>query len=361
MAKPKKTEQAQVFHVGEGEAGETVLANLRKWLPETSWNEARRLVRKRHLQVNGNLCLDEARRLKQGEVVKVHKFPLAPPPTAERVRLVYVDDQILVVEKPSGITSVRHAQEQNWPDKRKQFQPTLDEMLPLLLAKHLGLRSVTEQAGRPQARSPQSRKPIRGQAGRRRSEEPVVRLPLVLPVHRLDRDTSGLMVFARTAAAEHNLISQFKEHSIERAYQAVAIGDVPAERIETWLVRDRGDGLRGSSPNSEGAQQAITHVRPLKRLGDYTLVECRLETGRTHQIRIHLSERGHMLCGEKVYFGTPGTKRTADRSGAPRLALHAARLEFLHPTTQKPLKFHSELPRDLAQFVARLERESSEE
>lgn len=361
MAKPKKTEQAQVFHVGEIEAGETVLANLRKWLPETSWNEARRLVRKRHLQVNGNLCLDEARRLKQGEVVKVHKFPLAPPPTAERVRLVYVDDQILVVEKPSGITSVRHAQEQNWPDKRKQFQPTLEEMLPLLLAKHLGIRVSPEPSARPPAKGPTSRKPLRGLAGRRRSEEPTVRLPLVLPVHRLDRDTSGLMVFARTAAAEHNLISQFKDHSIERAYQAVASGDVPADRIETWLVRDRGDGLRGSSPNSEGAQQAVTHVRPLKRLGDYTLVECRLETGRTHQIRIHLSERGHMLCGEKVYFGLPGAKRVNDRSGAPRLALHAARLEFIHPTTQKPLKFHSEPPRDLAQFIARLERETSED
>ncbi|MCE2791201.1 MAG: hypothetical protein LW697_01980 [Blastopirellula sp.] len=100
MAKPKKTDQAQIFHAGEQEAGDTLLAALRGWLPETSWNEARRLVRKRHVQVNGNLCLDEARRLKAKEVVKVHKFPLAPPPTADRVKIIYVDDQIIVVEKP---------------------------------------------------------------------------------------------------------------------------------------------------------------------------------------------------------------------------------------------------------------------
>ena len=359
MAKSKKTEQAQIFHASESEAGETLQAALRKWIPDTSWNEARRLVRKRHVQVNGNLCLDEARRLKEKEVVKVHKFPLAPPPTAERVKLVYVDDQIVVIEKPSGITSVRHAQEKDWPDKRKQFQPTLDEMLPRLLV--ASFRGMSAGPGRgqnkPVGNDPRKRLPPH-QRGRRGSEEPLEWLPLILPVHRLDRDTSGLMVFARTAAAEHNLIAQFKEHSIERAYQAVAIGEVAAERIETWLVRDRGDGIRGSSPNSDGAQQAITHVRPLKRLGDYTLIECRLETGRTHQIRIHLSERGHMLCGEKVYFGPQGGKKCLDRSGAPRLALHAARLEFIHPTTQKPMKFQSELPRDLAQFVTRLEREA---
>lgn len=366
MAKPKKQDQAQIFHAGEAEAGETLLAALRGWIPDTSWNEARRLVRKRHVQVNGNLCLDEARRLKAKEVVKVHKFPLAPPPTADRVKIVFADEQIIVVEKPSGITSVRHAQEQAWPDKRKQFQPTLEEILPKVLADLLRSRGEHFTPAPPPPKTPprnprakQQRLPPHHQRGRHRDDPPPVRLPLVVPVHRLDRDTSGLMVFARTAAAEHNLIAQFKEHSIERAYQAVVLGDLPAERIETWLVRDRGDGLRGSSPEPDGAQVAITHVRPLKRLGDYTLVECRLETGRTHQIRIHLSERGHMLCGEKVYFGPPGVKKPQDASGAPRLALHAVRLQFVHPTTGQQMKFQSDLPRDLAQFVARLERDSA--
>lgn len=318
---------------------ETLLAALRGWLPEKSWNDCRHLVRKRHVQINGNLCLDEARRLKDREVVKVHTHPLAPPPTAAAVKLVYVDDQIAVVNKPSGITSVRHAQEQKWPARRKQFQPTLDEIVPALLARH-------ETPVRP-ART--SRKTFRGR-------QPLRELPPrpVFPVHRIDRETSGLVVFARTRQAEQNLIAQFKSHSIGRAYWAVAHGDVLPGRIESILVRDRGDGIRGSGPENGQGQRAVTHVRPLQRIGGLTLVECRLETGRTHQIRIHLSEQGHPLCGEKVYFGKPGSRKIADRSGAPRLALHAALLEFSHPTTNRRLTFRAELPKDLQQFVDRL-------
>jgi 23S rRNA pseudouridine1911/1915/1917 synthase len=169
----------------------------------------------------------------------------------------------------------------------------------------------------------------------------------------LDRDTSGLMVFARSHIAEQNLIQQFKAHSIERAYQAVACGEVRAQKIDSIIVRDRGDGIRGSAEGDDSGQQAITHVRPIKKLGAYSLVECRLETGRTHQIRIHLSESGHVICGEKVYTKI-AKGGSVDGSGAPRLALHAYKLTFVHPTTGRKLTFTSELPRDLELLVKRL-------
>src|SRR5690606_4582645 len=102
----------------------------------------------------------------------------------------------------------------------------------------------------------------------------------------------------------------------------------------------------------------VTHVRPVERLPGYTVVECQLETGRTHQIRIHLAERGHPLCGEKDYRQPLAGKPIPDRSKAPRIALHAAELGFVHPVTGEELHFESPLPRDLARFLDRLSAES---
>jgi 23S rRNA pseudouridine1911/1915/1917 synthase len=186
----------------------------------------------------------------------------------------------------------------------------------------------------------------------------------VRPVHRLDRDTSGLMIFALSSRAEQALVAMFKAHEVRRAYLAVVHGRVAEPRtIESWIVRDRGDGLRGSTPRGaadEGAQRAVTHVMPVEHLGDrYTVVECRLETGRTHQIRIHLAEAGHMLCGEKVYTRpAPNAQPVPDRSGAPRQALHSAELEFVHPVTGQTMRFASPLPKDLAPWLDRLRKAS---
>ncbi|MCH5378205.1 MAG: pseudouridine synthase, partial [Planctomycetes bacterium] len=104
---------------------------------------------------------------------------------------------------------------------------------------------------------------------------------------------------------------------------------------------------------------AVTHVQPLESLGEYTLLECRLETGRTHQIRIHLAELGHPVCGDPVYRGPVGSAPVSDRSGAPRLALHAARLGFAHPANGPPLHCELPLPRDLHRFVERLRQPGS--
>ena len=125
-------------------------------------------------------------------------------------------------------------------------------------------------------------------------------------------------------------------------------GYLPAQTIRSRLVRDRGDGRRGSTTFPDQGKEAVTHIGPVERLAGYTLVACRLETGRTHQIRIHLAELGHPVCGEKVYG--PRT----DASGAPRLALHAAELGFVHPTTGEALRWEMPLPPDLATFVERL-------
>jgi 23S rRNA pseudouridine1911/1915/1917 synthase len=147
---------------------------------------------------------------------------------------------------------------------------------------------------------------------------------------------------------------QFRDHSLHRVYLAVALGDVARQTFESSLVPDRGDGRRGSTRNPKLGKKAVTHVKPVERLAGYTVVECQLETGRTHQIRIHLSEAGHPLCGDKVYRGPYPGKPIPDESGAPRVALHAAELAFQHPITGETLKFVMPLPPDLAAFVDRL-------
>src|SRR5207253_10646289 len=121
-------------------------------------------------------------------------------------------------------------------------------------------------------------------------------------------------------------------------------------RIESYLVRDRGDGRRGSSADGEG-QHAVTHVHVLEELGDFTLIECRLETGRTHQVRIHLGEQGTPLCGERVYDRPLRGKPLPDKSGAKRPLLHAAYLAIDHPATGKRIEWHAKLPTDMSDLV----------
>jgi 23S rRNA pseudouridine1911/1915/1917 synthase len=166
------------------------------------------------------------------------------------------------------------------------------------------------------------------------------------------------MVFARSVDAERHLVHQFRKHTIHRVYLAIVQGDIAEPlTIKSQLVRDRGDGRRGSTKLPDVGQHAVTHVRPLERFGAYTLVECRLETGRTHQIRIHLSEQGHFVCGDKVYCQPLFQKPQVDRSGAPRVALHATELGFVHPQTGQQIDFQQDLPPDLAQFLKKLRSE----
>jgi len=342
--------------------GRTLAAVLRLLRPNLSWSDANRLVTQRHVQVNGNLCLDPARRLKRGEVVRLWDFPQAKPPDADEVRIVHLDEQVVVVDKPAGLTTVRHREEQDWPERRRGIQPTLDELLPKLLAARW--QQSRPISGKQPFAHPLRGKPVLGKPARGKPAPPqkfAVRLPQVRAVHRLDRDTSGLMVFALTPVAEQSLVAQFKAHRVERAYRAVVHGHPTEQTIRSMLVRDRGDALRGSTPADPpppDAQLAVTHVKPIEAIGDYHVVECRLETGRTHQIRIHLAEAGHMLCGEKVYRHAPGQPPRRDDSEAPRHALHAFELGFVHPISGKRLHFTSDWPEELATWLARLRRAS---
>jgi 23S rRNA pseudouridine1911/1915/1917 synthase len=341
---------AQTYHLAAEHNGLSLPQALKRLLPEPSWSQIRKLIAGRQVQLNGNLCLDEGRRVQAGDVLKLWDHPLAKPADASDVKIVYLDEHLVVVQKPAGVTTLRHREETDLRERRKQLQPTLDELVVEVLAEQLGIDTdpKRQRGHRGPTRAPQRH---RGQT-RQRDPRLVIR-----PVHRLDRDTSGLMVFARTTAVEQKLIRMFARHAVQRAYVAVAHGRVEAQTIDTWLVRDRGDGLRGSTPlgeAAEGAQRAITHVRPMEHLTGYTIVECRLETGRTHQIRIHLAERGHMLCGEQAYTRPLGGKPQEDISQAPRQALHAAELAFIHPITAQPLRFQMPLPKDLRQWLQKL-------
>ncbi|MFM9962697.1 MAG: RluA family pseudouridine synthase [Planctomycetaceae bacterium] len=325
---------SQVVHVRQSDAGQLLAALLRRLQPDATAASAAQLLRNRRVQIDGNLCQDGQRRLKVGEVVKILPHAIAAPPTADDIRVHFVDEHLVIVEKPSGLTTMRHAEEAQWTGRRQRRESTLDDLLPGLLTK-----SANSARGRP-----------------KHSARP----PRVIPVHRLDRETSGLMVFARTTTAERSLVTQFREHSIDRAYLAIVSGEIAAQTMESHLARDRGDGKRGSVADPQAGQHAVTHVRPVEVIHDFTLVECRLETGRTHQIRIHLSEAQHPVCGDKEYRGPLGQKPMLDSSGAPRLALHAAELGFEHPLTGETMHFETRLPRDLSDLLRRLRRSTAE-
>lgn len=178
------------------------------------------------------------------------------------------------------------------------------------------------------------------------------------PVHRIDEGTSGIMMVALTEKCQRLIKAILFDHRIERGYLALVSGWFQAGpcTMRTLMVRNRGDGLRGSSDDADedGAKEAITHIKLIEHLGKKaSLVEARLETGRTHQVRIHLNEKKHPILGDDLY-GSP-----AARHASPRLALHAYKLALKHPVTGKYMSFEAPLADDLEVLRRRLIRESS--
>src|ERR1043165_2354194 len=315
----------QNFTVAVEHAGKTLSALLRLWLPGQSWSQVRKLIDSRRVKINGDIWLDEARRLKEGDVVEILSHPERAPAVIDQIPIRYIDSHLVVLEKPAGVSTIRHPAERDWLEERRLLTSPLDD---------LGMRQIG-------MRCPQKK------------HEPRPRLRVV---QRLDKETSGLVVFARSVEAERGLGQQFRRHTVIRRYLTIVPGIVTTQTIRSHLVRDRGDGRRGSTEFPDQGKEAITHLTTLEALSGYTLLSCRLETGKTHQIRIHLAELGHPVCGEKVYNRRPDGSTIPDDSGAPRLALHATELGFVHPVTEEPMHWEMPLPADLRAVLERLRR-----
>lgn len=176
-------------------------------------------------------------------------------------------------------------------------------------------------------------------------------------VHRIDKDTSGLLVVAKTDAAHEGLARQFADHSIERAYKAVTGGVPvpPAGTVRGAIGRSSHDRKKMALVEEGRGKHAVTHYRTLEALDGAALVECRLETGRTHQVRVHLASIGHALLGDPVYGRPPARIRPIlQRLGFNRQALHAAELGFMHPVSGEPLRFASPTPVDMRELIVEL-------
>lgn len=349
------------------DAGRTVAEMLRGRF-QLTWKQAKQLVEAGHVRIAGTPCSEPGLRIKRGNRVWIRdgviekkpgvSIPFMPKPApipkelqeslkarakgkpgdpltapakldAKKpapsksasvvvlplgLELIYSDDAVVVVNKPAGLTTMRHAEEAaEFGSRGRAYLPkTLQDFLPHLL-------------GDPRAKG--------------------------FAVHRIDRDTSGLVVFARTPAAAKHLTEQFRKHTVDRRYLALVRGGAPTvARIESVLIADRGDGRRGGFTGKgeapEEGRRAVTHVATLSAHGFFALVECRLETGRTHQVRIHLGEAGHPLCGERIYDRPKHGGPLPDGSVAKRPLLHAARLGFVHPTTGKMLTWEQQPPAD---------------
>ena len=239
------------------------------------------------------------------------------------LNIVFEDDDVLVVNKPAGmVVQPGHG----------HYEGTLINAL----SHHLGISQ----------------------------DEDALDERMGILVHRIDKDTSGLLAVAKNEESQLKLAKQFFDHSIDRRYNAIVWGDMPEDEgtVESFIGRDPGDRLRFRSvEDEERGKRAVTHWKVLERFGFVTLVECKLETGRTHQIRVHMSQLGHPIFNDERYGGAEIRKGTIYAKYrqfiqncfaiCPRQALHARTLGFVHPRTGEWLQFGSELPEDMAALL----------
>ncbi len=259
---------------------------------------------------------DYARRVAAGERYEVRiepgrRYRPRPLPRAGRgYQVLYRDRDLLVVEKQPNLLSV--------PTTLRENEESLVERL------------------------------LEGERQRG------VRQPTLYAVHRLDRDTSGLLLFARSRRAFQGLQEQFLARAVERGYTAVASGKLEQDRgrFESRLVEDaRSLKMRSTRKRGEG-REAITEYEVTERLTSASVLSIRLRTGRKNQIRVHLAEAGHPLIGDRRY----GDQRGVDHPLIGRTALHARTLRFVHPATGRRMSFESPLPRDIRLLIKELRR-----
>ncbi len=307
----------------EGTRIDSVLSLL---LPEASRSYLVKLIEQGNLKVNGKTETLKKYKVREGDMVEID-FPepelLKVEPEDIPLDTVYEDDDVLVVNKPAGM--VVHP-------GHGHYEGTLVNAL----AHHLGISQDSEALDE--------------------------RMGIL--VHRIDKDTSGLLAVAKNDEAQLKLAKQFFDHSIERRYNAVVWGDLREDEgtVEGYIGRDPSDRLRFKAVEDEAhGKRAVTHFRVLERFGFVTLVECRLETGRTHQIRVHMSMLGHPIFNDERYGGSEIRKGTIYAKYkqfirncfeiCPRQALHARTLGFAHPRTGEWLQFDSELPEDMTALL----------
>jgi len=277
---------------------------------DVPWTVAKKHVASGKVFVDGAVVTAIDHRLLAGQTVELRMAAPRPRDPEREGVLVYDDAHVVVIDKPAGINSV--------PYEERETGTAMDL--------------------------------VRG--AWRRMGKPATSIALHV-VHRIDRATSGLLAFAKSKRAEMGLAAQLRAHTMERMYICVAHGVVTPQTITSNLVPDRGDGLRGSTSDPTRGKRAVTHVTVRQALRGATLCEVRLETGKTHQIRIHLAESGHPLVGEPVYSRDyTGAGRTLISS--PRLLLHAATLGFEHPITGERVSLSAALPPDFTAVVDKL-------
>jgi 23S rRNA pseudouridine1911/1915/1917 synthase len=287
-------------------AGQTLAAFV-KAQTGAAWSVTKRQVTGGKVFVDGACITQIDHRLTAGQQVELRTNAPKPRDSRREGELVYDDTHVVVIDKPAGVNSV--------PYEERELGTAMDL-----------IRGAWRRLGRD-----------------------ATSVPLHV-VHRIDRATSGLLMFAKTKKAEVGLAAQLRAHTMERQYICVAHGIVHTRRIESHLVADRGDGIRGSTTRLEQGKRAVTHVEAREALRGATLCAVRLETGKTHQIRIHLAESGHPLVGEAVYI----RDYTAGMITSARLMLHAHTLGFVHPVTGERVSLSSPLPPDFTAVVDRL-------
>jgi 23S rRNA pseudouridine1911/1915/1917 synthase len=284
---------------------------LASLLPEYSRNRLAQWVRAGRVTLDGRAAAPRQKVSAGGEILVL---PAPDPETAAylpegdiALEAVFEDDTLLVVNKPAGL--VVHPGSGNW-------QGT---MLNALLARAPGLAGV----------------------------------PRAGIVHRLDKDTSGLLVVAKTLPAHTDLVRQLQARSVKREYLAVVHGRVARDGSMDAPIGRHPVKRTRMAVNARG-RQAVTHYRVLERFPDATLLQCQLETGRTHQIRVHLSALGHPLVGDPEYG-----KRNS-KIAFRRQALHAERLALVHPESRKEMSWQAAPPPDLQSLIALLRSEAAE-
>lgn len=300
-------------------AGQRLDKALAEAVPLYSRERLKNLVQGGRLSGPAGVIWDPATKMKGGEALTLDVPEARPSDTVAQdipLTIVHEDDHLLVVDKPAGL--VVHPAAGNYDGT----------MVNALLHYCAGRLSGIGGVARPGI------------------------------VHRIDKDTSGLLVVAKTDKAHEGLAAQFARHDVDRRYTAV-VGGVPvppAGRIEGALARSTANRQKMAIVKDGRGKHAITHFRTVATFDGAAQVECRLETGRTHQIRVHMASIGHALLGDAVYGRTPGKLAPLLKDLAfERQALHAATLGFVHPVTQEKLCFESPLPADMVALIGRLD------